>query len=207
MTSCAWSVSNLRHCARVGASRASQRRDAGTNRRPLGARRGGAGWGGQGEAHHAVVGDLQHELAVTVPILHDVPCLRKQVRRSASGDGRGRAAGCAHVQDAPRTASPPPSRRCPSPLRAPCGQPGCTSAQRGSAGRCRLVVTRQAAVRPAKRVTRAHIRSALCHARASRTAQTMKSRGKISSIVVAVGFATRSALLVAREVLPTTQRR
>ena len=168
--------------------------------------RGGAGGVG-GEAHHAVVGDLQHELAVAVPIFHDVPCLRKQVRRSGSGDGRGRAAGCAHVQDAPRIASPPQSKRCPSPPRAPCGQPGRRSAQRGSVGRCKLVVTRQAAVRPAKRGTRAHIRSALCHARASRTAQTMKSRGKISSIVVAVGFATRSALLVAREVLPTTQRR
>ena len=110
--------------------------------------RGGAG--GVGEAHHAVVGDLQHELAVAVPIFHDVPCLRKQVRRSGSGDGRGRAAGCAHVQDAPRIASPPQSKRCPSPPRAPCGQPGRRSAQRGSVGRCKLVVTRQAAVRPAK---------------------------------------------------------
>ena len=112
--------------------------------------RGGAGGVG-GEAHHAVVGDLQHELAVAVPIFHDVPCLRKQVRRSASGDGRGRAAGCAHVQDAPRIASPPQSKRCPSPPRAPCGQPGRRSAQRGSLGRRKLVVTRQAAVRPAKR--------------------------------------------------------
>ena len=146
--------------------------------------RGGAGGVG-GEAHHAVVGDLQHELAVTVPILHDVPCLRRQVRRSASGDGRGRAAGCAHVQDAPRTASPPPSRRCPSPPRAPCGQPGRTSAQRGSAGRCKLVVTRQAAVRPANRVTRAHIVE-------SRTAQTMKSIAKkyiAASLLEPIGLA------------------
>ena len=103
--------------------------------------------------HHAVVGDLQHELAVAVPIFHDVPCLRKQVRRSASGDGRGRAAGCAHVQDAPRTASPPRSKRYPSPPRAPCGQPGRTSAQRGSMGRRKLVVTRQAAVRRLRGVT------------------------------------------------------
>ena len=50
-----------------------------------GAGQGGAGWG---EPHHAVVRDLQDELAVAVPIFHDVPCLRKQVRRSASGDGR-----------------------------------------------------------------------------------------------------------------------
>ena len=50
LTSCAWSVSNLRHCARAGTGRASRHRDTGTPGPtaswPLGARRAGAEWGG-----------------------------------------------------------------------------------------------------------------------------------------------------------------
>ena len=94
--SCAWSVTNLRHCRRKARAtkdqtggRAARFRIASVRRHFL-----------HGHTHHSVIGDFELELAVAVPVLGDEARLRRTRRRHTENRGIS----CACVRAHGRTA-------------------------------------------------------------------------------------------------------